>query len=173
MTRIERAALAELALKLAWQAGDEIIIDKTLYGCTFAFMTHGLPRFGVKVTLVDMTEPENLSEVQGLANVTGATLATSRNVVHAGWLPHQIQVGISGRSIAPKFYLAVGIRGGFNHTVGIQKAGVILALNQNRRAGQELRAAILQAGQTRIRPIAMTSATTMLALLPLAAGAGA
>ncbi|MGR3472893.1 MAG: methionine gamma-lyase [Sulfitobacter sp.] len=45
------------------QAGDEIIIDKTLYGCTFAFMTHGLPRFGVKVTLVDMTEPENLSEV--------------------------------------------------------------------------------------------------------------
>ncbi|MFG6518637.1 MULTISPECIES: methionine gamma-lyase [unclassified Sulfitobacter] len=45
------------------QAGDEIIIDKTLYGCTFAFMTHGLPRFGVKVTLVDMTEPENLAEV--------------------------------------------------------------------------------------------------------------
>ena len=45
------------------QAGDEIIIDKTLYGCTFAFMTHGLPRFGVKVTLVDMTEPANLAEV--------------------------------------------------------------------------------------------------------------
>lgn len=45
------------------QAGDEIIIDKTLYGCTFAFMTHGLPRFGVKVTLVDMTEPQNLAEM--------------------------------------------------------------------------------------------------------------
>ena len=45
------------------EAGDEVIIDKTLYGCTFAFMTHGLPRFGVKVTLVDMTEPSNLSEV--------------------------------------------------------------------------------------------------------------
>jgi len=43
------------------EAGDEIIIDKTLYGCTFAFMTHGLPRFGVKVTLVDMTDPANLS----------------------------------------------------------------------------------------------------------------
>ncbi|WP_394199197.1 methionine gamma-lyase [Litoreibacter albidus] len=42
------------------KAGDEVIIDKTLYGCTFAFMTHGLPRFGVKVTLVDMTNPENL-----------------------------------------------------------------------------------------------------------------
>lgn len=44
------------------EAGDEVIIDKTLYGCTFAFMTHGLPRFGVKVTLVDMTNPENVAE---------------------------------------------------------------------------------------------------------------
>ncbi|UWR17354.1 methionine gamma-lyase [Sulfitobacter sp. M368] len=43
------------------EAGDEVIIDKTLYGCTFAFMTHGLPRFGVKVTLVDMTNPDNLT----------------------------------------------------------------------------------------------------------------
>ena len=44
------------------EAGDEVIIDKTLYGCTFAFMTHGLPRFGVKVTVVDMTDPENVVE---------------------------------------------------------------------------------------------------------------
>ncbi|MCT2541218.1 methionine gamma-lyase [Sedimentimonas flavescens] len=43
------------------EAGDEVIIDKTLYGCTFAFMTHGLPRFGVKVTLVDLTDPANLA----------------------------------------------------------------------------------------------------------------
>ena len=78
--------------------------------------------------------PESLPQVQDLAVAMGATLATSRNVVHAGWLPHQIQVGISGRTIAPKVYLAVGIRGAFNHTVGIQKAGVILAVNQNRRA---------------------------------------
>ena len=78
--------------------------------------------------------PEALRQVQELAGAIGATLATSRNVVHAGWLPHQIQVGISGRTIAPKVYLAVGIRGAFNHTVGIQKAGVILAVNQNRRA---------------------------------------
>lgn len=42
-------------------AGDEIIADKTLYGCTFAFMAHGLPRFGVKVTLVDLTDPQTLA----------------------------------------------------------------------------------------------------------------
>jgi len=78
--------------------------------------------------------PEHLPAVQALAYSLGATLAATRNVVHAGWLPHHIQVGISGRAIAPRVYLAVGIRGAFNHTVGIQKAGVIIALNQNPRA---------------------------------------
>jgi electron transfer flavoprotein alpha subunit len=78
--------------------------------------------------------PEHLPTVQALAHTLGAALATTRNVVHAGWLPHHIQVGISGRAIAPRVYLAVGIRGAFNHTVGIQKAGVIIALNQNPRA---------------------------------------
>jgi electron transfer flavoprotein alpha subunit len=76
---------------------------------------------------------ENLPQIQELAQSINASLATTRNVTHEGWLPVQIQVGISGRSIAPKVYLAVGIRGAFNHTVGIQKAGVILAINQNRR----------------------------------------
>jgi electron transfer flavoprotein alpha subunit len=77
---------------------------------------------------------ENLPQVQALARSMGATLAATRDVVHGGWLPAQIQVGISGRTIAPRVYLAVGIRGAFNHTVGIQKAGVIIAINQNRRA---------------------------------------
>ncbi len=78
--------------------------------------------------------PENLPAIRYLAQSIGATVATTRNVVHVGWLPHQIQVGISGRTIAPKVYIAVGIRGAFNHTVGIQKAGVILTINQNHRA---------------------------------------
>ncbi len=77
---------------------------------------------------------ENLAQIQALVQSVGASLATTRNVVHSGWLPHQIQVGISGRTIAPQVYLAVGIRGAFNHTVGIQKAGVILAINRNHRA---------------------------------------
>jgi electron transfer flavoprotein alpha subunit len=78
--------------------------------------------------------PEHLPAVQALARSLGAALATTRNVVHAGWLPHHMQVGISGRAIAPQVSLAVGIRGAFNHTVGIQQAGVIIALNQNPRA---------------------------------------
>ena len=41
--------------------GDEIITDKTLYGCTFAFMTHGLAQFGITVTFLDLTKPEALN----------------------------------------------------------------------------------------------------------------
>lgn len=40
--------------------GDEVICDETLYGCTFAFFTHGLAKFGIKITHVDMTNPENV-----------------------------------------------------------------------------------------------------------------
>jgi electron transfer flavoprotein alpha subunit len=75
--------------------------------------------------------PENLPTVYRLAESIGATVAATRNVTDAGWLPRQIQVGLTGRAIAPKLYIAVGIRGDFNHTVGIQKAGTILAINNN------------------------------------------
>ena len=77
---------------------------------------------------------DGVATAQQLASGIGASICTTRNVVHSGWLPHHIQVGISGRTIAPQVYLAVGIRGAFNHTVGIQKAGVILAINRNHRA---------------------------------------
>ena len=77
---------------------------------------------------------DGVATAQQLASSIGASIATTRNVVHSGWLPHHIQVGISGRTIAPQVYVAVGIRGAFNHTVGIQKAGVILAINRNHRA---------------------------------------
>ena len=77
---------------------------------------------------------ENLPKLQEMARSIGATVATTRDVVHAGWLPQQAMVGISGRTIAPRVYIAVGIRGAFNHTVGLQNAGVIIAINTNRRA---------------------------------------
>ena len=77
---------------------------------------------------------EGLAKVQEMARSVGATLATTRDVIHEGWLPQQVQVGISGRAIAPTVYISVGIRGAFNHTVGLQRAGVIISINTNRRA---------------------------------------
>ena len=86
--------------------------------------------------------PENLPTIYGLARSIGAAVAASRNVTDAGWLPKQIQVGLTGRAIAPDLYIAVGIRGDFNHMVGLQKAGTILAVNNN---PNPRRAPILQA----------------------------
>ena len=77
---------------------------------------------------------ESLARVQELARSVGATLGTTRDVIHEGWLPQQLQIGISGRTIAPTVYISVGIRGAFNHTVGLQRAGVIISINTNRRA---------------------------------------
>ena len=75
--------------------------------------------------------PEYLPAIEGLARSIGATVAATRDVTDAGWLPKQVQVGLTGRAIAPDIYLAVGIRGDFNHMVGVQKAGTIVAVNNN------------------------------------------
>ena len=78
--------------------------------------------------------PENLPVIEELARVLGASVGGSRNVTDRHWLPKQQQVGLTGKAIAPRFYLAIGIRGDFNHLVGIQKAGTIVAVNKNQRA---------------------------------------
>ncbi len=75
--------------------------------------------------------PENLPVIHDLAQSLGAVVAATRNVTDAGWLPRQVQVGLTGRAIAPRLYIAVGIRGDFNHMVGLQKAGTIIAINDN------------------------------------------
>ena len=75
--------------------------------------------------------PEKLPVLQALADRLGAVVAATRNVADAGWLPRQLQVGLTGKAIAPEVYIAVGVRGDFNHMVGIQKAGTILAINNN------------------------------------------
>lgn len=79
--------------------------------------------------------PENMGVIQDLAEALGgAALASTRDVSDLGWLPRQHQVGITGRAIAPKLYIAVGIRGAFEHTVGVRKAGTIVAINTKPKA---------------------------------------
>ena len=91
--------------------------------------------------------PENLPMIYEMAGSIGATVAATRNVTEAGWLPRQVQVGLTGKAIAPKLYIAVGIRGDFNHMVGVQKAGSIVAINNN---PDPRRTAILQAADVSI-----------------------
>jgi electron transfer flavoprotein alpha subunit len=78
--------------------------------------------------------PANLAVAEKLAEVLGAPLATTRDVADLGWLPRQHQVGLTGRAIAPKLYLAIAIRGAFEHLVGIRRAGIVVAINKNPKA---------------------------------------
>jgi electron transfer flavoprotein alpha subunit len=55
-------------------------------------------------------------------------------VTDAGWLPKQCQVGLTGRAIAPQLYVGVAVRGAFEHTVGIRRAGLIVAINKSAKA---------------------------------------
>ena len=62
-------------------------------------------------------------------NELGAVLCATRKVTDEGWMPRARQVGITGHSIAPHLYIAIGLSGNFNHTAGVRSAGTIIAIN--------------------------------------------
>jgi electron transfer flavoprotein alpha subunit len=78
--------------------------------------------------------PEEYEALSPLAAALGAELAATRKVTDRGWAPRARQVGLTGRSIAPRLYVAVGLSGKFNHMVGVRAAGTILAVNLDRGA---------------------------------------
>jgi electron transfer flavoprotein alpha subunit len=78
--------------------------------------------------------PDDYPELQPLVDVLGAELAATRKVTDKGWQPRARQVGITGRSIAPRLYVAIGVSGKFNHAVGVRAAGTVLAINPDRGA---------------------------------------
>jgi electron transfer flavoprotein alpha subunit len=78
--------------------------------------------------------PENLHVAEELAQVIGGSVCATRKIVDLGWMPRQQQVGLTGKVISPRLYFALGIRGFFNHTIGIQKAHTIVAINKDAEA---------------------------------------
>ena len=78
--------------------------------------------------------PAALPALTALAARLGAAVAATRDVTDLGWLPKQHQVGLTGRAIAPRLYVAIALSGAPEHVVGLRRAGVIVAINKNPKA---------------------------------------
>jgi electron transfer flavoprotein alpha subunit len=78
--------------------------------------------------------PEGVAAVKDFARALGAGMCATRRVTDQGWIPRQLQVGLTGKAIDPHLYFAIGVRGAPNHTVGIKRAEVVVAINNDAEA---------------------------------------
>jgi electron transfer flavoprotein alpha subunit len=100
------------------------------------------PSRGVDITQSDILvsvgrgikEKDNIRIAESLAEALGGVVSGSRPVIDNGWLSAERQVGLSGKTVKPKLYVAIGISGAFQHMVGMKGSRMIVAINKDSRA---------------------------------------
>ena len=110
IAKIESLTVPALAIVRTGQASSDIVVAAG---------------FGVK---------DCLDSVKDFAKSIGADLAASRKAVDNDFLPYSIQVGLTGKSVSPSVYIAIGISGAVHHIAGMQKAGTVIAVNPDKNA---------------------------------------
>ena len=78
--------------------------------------------------------PEGFAKLQALADVIGAQVSSSRAMVDAGVMPHEVQVGQTGKTVRPALYMACGISGAIQHLAGMEESDFIIAINKDKFA---------------------------------------
>lgn len=75
--------------------------------------------------------PENLPMIRELAALLGAAVGATREVVDRGWLDYSHQIGLSGKTVMPDFYLGIGVSGAIQHLAGMRTSGTVVAVNSD------------------------------------------
>jgi len=81
-----------------------------------------------------ITAKENLKLVEDLANAIGGSVAATRRVVDEGWIGLPRQVGLTGKTVRPRLYIACGVSGAIQHTLGMKDSRAIIAVNIDKNA---------------------------------------